>query len=100
MVGYGHAVVSEPAVAIGVTAVPTPVTDDVSDLWFVYESLMNDFLVTTDVGRLLAGVQLRFDSKAMRKVEDGEQMISVLENDGASDGSTTLTHFRQLIKLH
>jgi len=38
---YGHCVVSDQATAIGVTAVPTPDTDDTSDLWFVYERLMN-----------------------------------------------------------
>ena len=32
----GMAVVSDQAVAIGVTAVPTPITDMGSDLWFVH----------------------------------------------------------------
>ena len=35
----GACVVSDQAVAIGVTAVPTPNTDRASDLWFVYEEL-------------------------------------------------------------
>ncbi len=39
-VGLGMAIVSDQAVAIGVTAVPTPDTDGGSDLWFVYQTLM------------------------------------------------------------
>ncbi len=38
---YGEAVVSDQAVAIGITAVPTPVNDSDSDLWFVYQPLFN-----------------------------------------------------------
>ncbi len=49
---YGEAVVSDQSVAIGITAVPTLVTDSFSDLWFVFETLFNDMAVTTDIGRL------------------------------------------------
>jgi len=34
--GVGMAVVSDEASAIGVSAIPTPVTDAASDLWFVH----------------------------------------------------------------
>ena len=34
---FGMAVVSDQASAVGVTAVPTPTTENSSDLWFVYE---------------------------------------------------------------
>ncbi len=33
---YGQAVVSDQVSAIGITAVPTPVTDLASDLWYVH----------------------------------------------------------------
>ncbi len=46
-VSMGFCVVSDQAVAIGVTAVPTPVTDKGSDLWFVYESLIGSFETST-----------------------------------------------------
>ncbi len=39
---FGYAIVSDQAVAIGVTAVPTPVTDRSSDAWFVYEDILAD----------------------------------------------------------
>jgi len=36
---YGNAVVSDQAVAIGITAVPTPFTNSASDLWYTYEAM-------------------------------------------------------------
>ena len=96
---YGHAVVSDQAVAVGITAVPTPFADE-SDLFFVYQYLVSRFLVTTDIGRLLGGVQLDFDSKAMRKVDEGSNAISVAEAGPTSSGLTLRNIFRQLIKLH
>jgi hypothetical protein len=79
-ISYGHCVVSDQAAAIGVTAVPTPVTDLDSDAWYVYESMADGFSVTTDIGRINpVGRTISFDSKAMRKVEDGFQDIDVLE---------------------
>ena len=47
---YGHAVVSTQAAAIGVTAVPTPVTDDASDKWYVYETMLGSLQFGTGVG--------------------------------------------------
>jgi len=62
---YGAAVVSDQAVAVGVTAVPTPITDDFSDLWFVYERLIGTF-VTTGAGLTNKSYETVIDSKAMR----------------------------------
>ncbi len=98
-VAYGHCKVSEQAVAIGVTAVPTPVTDSESDLWFVYQDIMNHLQVTP-AGTGPSNQTFEFDSKAARKVEDGESLISVLETRAFSDGAGILVAFRQLIKLH
>jgi len=97
---YGHCVVSDQATAIGVTAVPTPDTDDTSDLWFVYERLMNRTSGgLTDLTSNLMAVRY-FDSKAMRKVEDGQDLISVGEASVNSSGLSLTSHFRELIKLH
>ncbi len=98
---YGHAVVSDQATAIGVTAVPTPGTDAGSDLWFVYEVLMSAWNFTTD-GTAQRGIGKDFDSRAMRKVEDGSDAVSVFETAqaGSSAGVIFRVQFRQLIKLH
>jgi len=85
---YGSVVVSEQAVAIGVTAIPTPVAVSGSDLWFVYETMVSDF--TLGGGGLAAaggskiGESFPIDSRAMRKVEDGQDVVSVLENGSAN----------------
>ena len=47
---FGVAVVSDQAVAIGITAVPTPETDRGSDLWLVHETIHSRFIQGTTVG--------------------------------------------------
>ncbi len=97
---YGHAVVSEQAAAIGVTAVPTPNADRGSDLWYVYEEGAGQVLVSTAVGIVHLDRVYRFDSRAMRKVEDGQDVITVAETGSLSDGAQIVAAGRFLIKLH
>ena len=97
---YGAAVVSDQAVAIGVTAVPTPVTDSESDLWFTYQMLQASFDFADATGFTATEQQYQVDSKAMRKVEDGQDLIEVVELAGTSGGAIIQTQTRMLIKLH
>ncbi len=99
-VAYGRAVVSDQASAIGITAVPTPVTDDGSDLWYMYEWLFNDFTFVSGVGFGQAGRFKEIDSRAMRKVEDGQDMVSVVESGANTFGLAVHTFTRTLVKLH
>ncbi len=100
-IAYGHAVVSDQANAIGITAVPTPVTDLTSDLWYVYETVLARFVFGTGVGFNPGASTLRyFDSKAMRKVEEGQDRVTVLESASTSEGCIITTSFRMLVKLH
>ncbi len=96
-VQYGAAVVSDQSVAIGVTAVPTPVTDDGSDLWYIFESIAHSFIAAAGRGPIYS--QMTFDSKAMRKVEEGQDIITVAEQ-GAAVGCILTNYVRTLIKLH
>ena len=101
-VNYGQIVVSDQAVAIGITAVPTPVVDDQSS-WLVMETLFGRFNFVTGVGmQQLSGssLQVPFDSKAMRKVEEGQDLIVVVETSAISTGVTLFSYSRTLIKLH
>ncbi len=83
----GMCVVSDQAVAIGVTAVPTPITDLQSDLWFLHQILINEFTLGTAVGfDARAGYQYTIDSKAMRKVNDDQDVILVLEGSNVGSG--------------
>ena len=96
----GFSVVSDQAVAIGVTAVPTPNTDVSSDLWFVYETIFGRFLFASAVGQNDGQVvQRQFDSKAMRKVEDGQD-LSVTVEAAPFQGSSITVQNRMLVKLH
>ncbi len=96
---YGMAVVSDQAVAIGVTAVPTPFTDNGSDLWRSFETILGSYFDNVD-GSIQNFNTQAIDSKAMRKVEDGQDLVEVIESSTASDGSIVQTFQRSLIKLH
>jgi len=101
LVSLGLCVVSDQAMAIGVTAVPTPQLDAGSDLWFVYETLAGRFVVSSAVGLLESMVNWKdFDSRAMRKVEEGQDLAAVVESGSISTGVVVIKSGRILIKLH
>ena len=98
---FGAAVVSDQSVAIGVTAVPTPTTDQGSGLFFTYEQVFGRHLVGSGAGTgvpLEAGVRRYFDSKAMRKVDLGQDVITTVENE--ISGCVVVTSGRMLIKTN
>ena len=98
-VGLGVAVVSEQASAIGVTAVPTPFTDLGSDLFMVHQIQAGAIQVASAVG--FQNIQsVDYDSKAMRKVNDDQDVVVLLETSSVSLGATVLHGGRMLIKLH
>ncbi len=95
----GFSVVSDQATAIGVTALPTPATDQGSDLFFVYESWTGLFqLVGTDVQSEVTSKQ--YDSKAMRKVDDDQTVVITAEAGLIDQGLIVRNSFRMLVKLH
>jgi len=100
-VGLGMAVVSDQSVAIGVTAVPTPFTDLGSDLWLLHSVIASGFTFISGTGvQAPGGINREIDSKGMRKVEDGQDLIACLENSGQGNGTSNLVMGRILIKLH
>ena len=96
----GMCVVSDQASAIGVTAVPTPITDQGSDLFFVYEENYGAMLVSTVVGFTDVGRRVEVDSKAMRRVNDDEDMVVTFENTAFTPSGANIIGGRILIKLH
>ena len=97
----GMAVVSDQATAIGVTALPTPITDLGSDLFFVHESLLFTINFKTAVGfQPNSSIVGRIDSKAMRKVNGDQDVVMTYEVSGIAQGGTITTLGRLLIKLH
>jgi len=97
-IGWGLAVVSDQASAIGITALPTPITDQASDLWFAFAFASASRLFLTSGGQ--DSQTFVIDSKAMRKVEDGEDMVETVENGSASAGAAFMIRYRILVKLH
>ena len=95
-VGIGFAVVSDQAVAIGVTAVPTSITDIGSDLWYLHKMLYANETSLTD--RVTPGQQYTIDSKAMRKVDGDQDSVIVLEV--RDKGAILLLGGRMLIKTN
>ncbi len=95
----GFCVVSDQAVAVGITAVPTPETDRESDLWMLFESVYGR-LIRTASGMTWGGSGVKYDSKAMRKVEEGAQLIQVMETPSGVSSAVIQDAGRILIKLH
>jgi len=96
----GMAVVTDQALAIGVTAIPTPATDGSSDAFFLHDVILNDLLVGDATGFGQIGKSSVFDSRAMRKVEEGFDLGASTETFSTSSGVTADTWFRILLKLH
>ena len=95
------AVVSDQAAAIGVTAIPTPITDLDSDLFFVHQMVANSWQFSTAVGSGQRFASYDVDSKAMRKVNADQDVVMVGEVDtNAGSGMLLAAGGRMLIKTH
>jgi len=98
----GVAIVSDQAVAVGVSAVPTPITDTSSDLWFVHQMIAGGIMAGgTPVEGNIRSLRYEIDSKAMRKVNGDQDLVVVGEVDtGAGNGMFVAIGGRLLVKLH
>ena len=95
--GFGIAVVSDQAVSVGITAVPTPVSDIASSLWFVHSLIYADESSITD--RTRSATNKSIDSKAMRKVEIGQDIVVVVQGAPTTgSGSSITVGGRMLVK--
>jgi len=98
----GGAIVSDQASAIGVTAVPTPITDMSSDLWLFHQVMFNSVVVLSAASFANEGTRYSIDSKAMRKVDIGQDLNIVLEATSATgfSGATVAFGGRMLVKVN
>ncbi len=92
---FGLAIVSDQAVAVGLAALPTPGTDMSSGLWFAHQVMLGD--ASNVANGPLGGAHYSIDSKAMRKVELGQDLVVMLENTSTS-GIVVKSGGRILIK--
>ena len=93
----GAMVVSQKAVTTGATAIPDPVSQGQSDEWFMYTTFYVGGNSTANAGRDWA--VYHYDSRAQRKVKDGEQIVFVLANANTAHSVTFIHNMRMLIKL-
>ncbi len=100
-VAYGGIVVSDEAVAVGITAVPTPVEQD-SSSWLFYDMAFQRFEQQSAVGIQPNMIPQRYvvDSKSMRKVEEGQDLIDIIQNGSSAEGANVVMYTKTLIKLH
>ncbi len=85
----GAIVVSDTAVGVGVASLPDPVTDASDDGWFVWMPFMQatGFNPTSaSIDSAAAKQTYDFDSKAMRRVEEGFTIAFVAANSHATFG--------------
>ena len=87
----GFVVVNDIAAGVGATAIPGPVTDDDDDGWFVWQPVLGSF----DSGIEKTQVY-QWDSKAMRRIEEGFQVAVMFENASATTGLQVSVAFSML----
>jgi len=97
---FAIGIVTDPAIAIGITAVPTPITEQSWDGW-LYHTFISVHTMDVTFGNMgAAHHRIEVDSKAMRKFPVEMTMFAVLEV--VEIGTATLNAFwdsRVLFKL-
>ena len=98
---FGIMVVTENAVAIGITAIPSPGSTggDPDADWYVHQAVMSRLQFGSSVGFVEAAEQYEVDSKAMRKVGPNEDLALVFTQE-STVGAVIVTHGRMLVQLH
>ena len=95
----GMLLASDQAVAIGVGSIPTPYTDQDSDLWFMHQYFDYALQFGDATGFSAQGFAIfPFDSKAMRKAEEGQTLCVVVENGAAAFAMQYFLHYAVLFK--
>ena len=92
----GIAIVKEPARAIGITAIPTPIDEASDDAWLMHRFLESRVTAASTDDRIL---NIEFDSKAMRRLEDGDSIVLTVENS-STVGAFFNIQARILAMLH
>ena len=100
MAAVGISVVSDQAAAVGITGVPRPFADLGSDNFFYHEIQSGSFVFGSGVGFIEEVRGVNTDSKAMRKVNEADDVAVVVENSSLGAGSFIRMAGRMLVKFH
>ncbi len=85
---------------MGITAILHPATDAAWGGWLYHTYFFSRLEVRSNIGANPDEMHtMVIDSKAMRKVDDGQTIVSVIENPLAT-GVVVALQFRLLVKLH
>jgi len=93
----GFVVVNDLAIAAGAASLPGPHTDSSDDGWFVWQPIMQSGIGNSSGMRL--GERYEFDSKAMRRIEEGFSVAVMVENSNATFGFDIMIGFALLASL-
>ena len=97
---FGMILVTDLAVTAGVASIPDPVTDTSDDGWFLYVPFAQSLAFSSGVGfDAQFATQYTFDSKAKRRMEEGQQAAIVVANASASFGFQVAMVFRLLSQI-
>ena len=97
----GLAIVSETARGAGAASIPGPQTDSDWDGWFYWSPLYASFSLASAVGFAFDEAHTTVvDSKAMRKINDDEAVVFMVENNHATHGFEFALNIRSLYKMH
>ena len=84
---FGIGIVTQAAFAIGISAVPTPVTEIGWEGWIWHQFF--SYHVMSPTPAAVNGLAFQIDSKAMRKVGSDEVVFAIIETD-FEDGTATM----------
>jgi len=97
----GFLVANDAAVAAGAGSLLAPIDDNGDDAWFVWQALAGEMRFLSAAGAEPQWMTTyHFDSKAMRKVEEGQSIGVLIQNAHASAAFNIWMQFRMLLKLH
>ncbi len=95
----GMMVVREAARVAGIGSLPTPITDEFDDGFFLHIPIISVLQFSSALGFTEGGRTFHFDSRAQRKVTPDDAIVVTVENASVSDGFRYVTKFRMLVKL-
>ncbi len=93
----GFVVVSDLAIAAGAASIPGPFTDGNDDGWFVWQSFFHSG--TANSSGMNNGQVFEFDSKAMRRVEEGFGISIMIENSHSMFGLKAMISIAMLTSI-
>ncbi len=97
----GFSVVKNAAAVAGVASVPTPITEESDDSFFLWQAFCASIRLSSAVGITFPSFErYDLDSKAQRKIQQGDTIVATLENANATAGLIYILKFRMLIKTN